>query len=92
MAGSLWSGHGTGSNQKQTNRPPLRNKSPNSRMADQGKKWKERGGRRRMGEEEGEWGSTLLWSGRSSRGGREREEGLKKAPSTEGQAAMGQTR
>ena len=45
-----------------------------------------------MGEEEGERGSTLLRSGRRSRGGKEREEGLKKAPSMEGQAAMGQTR
>ena len=85
MVESLRSRYRIGSNQKQTNRPPLENKSPNSRAADRGKKRKERGGRR-TGEEEGERGSALLWSRRRSRGGKEREEGLKKAPSTEGQA------
>ena len=93
MAGSLRSRYRTGSNQKQTNRPPLGNKNPNSRTADRGKKQKERGGRRRTGEEEGEQGlGPSLVGKRLKRGKREREEGLKRPPSTEDQAVMGQTR
>ncbi len=106
VAGSLHSEHETSSNRMQTNHPPLGNKSPNSRAANWGKKRRERGGRRRTGEEEGEQGLSPSPVGKKLKRGKERERrALKrlsqqtvKCPTSKGgssgarEAATGQTR
>ena len=84
MAETLRSRHETDSNRMQLNRPPLGNKSPNSRAANRarnGEREEEEGGRE---EEEEERGSALSGQKEAKEGKRERGEGLKKAPSTQG--------
>ena len=86
MAETLRSSHETDSNRMQLNRPPLGNKSPNSRAANRARNGErervEEGGGRE--EEEEEQGSALSGRKEAKEGKRKRGEGLKKAPSTQG--------
>ena len=106
MTETLHSGHGTGSNQMQTNRPPPGKKSPNIRAADQGKKWRERERKKEDGKKKRENGAQPSPVGPRPKRGRGREgkalkrlpqHKVKRPPSKGGpggarEAATGQTR